>query len=73
MNYEITITEREIIVNAIIGTMHYSKRIYGYNSYEFTRMNDRYSDAPQVFAIHTNDGRVIKYNASNISSIEINK
>jgi hypothetical protein len=69
MNYEITITEREIIVS----TIHYSKRTYEYNSYEFSRMNDRYSDAPQVFVIHTSDGRVIKYNVSNISSIEINK
>lgn len=73
MNYEITITEREIIVNAIISTMHYSKRTYEYCSYEFTRMNDKYSDAPQVFMIRTVDGGLIKYNASNISSIEINK
>lgn len=73
MNYEITITESVIIVNAIISTMHYSKRTYEYNSYEFSRMNDRYSDAPQVFMIHTIDGGVIKYNVSNISSIEINK
>jgi hypothetical protein len=36
-------------------------------------MNDRYSDAPQAFVIHTIDGGVIKYNVSNISSIEINK
>lgn len=73
MNYEITITEREIIVNAITSTMHYSKSTYKYNSYEFSLMNDRYSDAPQVFVIHTDDGRVIKYNVSNISVIKINK
>lgn len=73
MNYEITITEREIIVNAITSTMHYSKSTYKYNSYEFSRMNDRYSDAPQVFVIHTDDGRVVKYNVSNISVIKINK
>lgn len=73
MNYEITITEREIIVDTFICNRYYSKRKYEYCSYEFSRMNDKYSDAPQVFMIHTIDGGVIKYNASNISAIEINK
>lgn len=73
MNYEITITESEIIVDTFICNRYYSKRKYKYTSYEFSRMNDRYSDAPQAFVIHTIDGGVIKYNASNISSIEINK
>jgi hypothetical protein len=73
MNYEITITEREIIVDTFICNGYYSKRKYEYCSYEFSRMNDKYSDAQQVFMIRTIDGGLIKYNASNISSIEINK